>query len=146
VVLVQFASETNSSTHHRTVRRRKENRQMYEVHLALITAVVALIIAVRRQPRLPDWGLGAVLECHAIKARQVLASELRIGASVNGGLELYVDQTDGKTNILFPYDVSPGESRGEAGRVSLRCGGVWAGFELNSFCSPQTLGPISFSR
>jgi hypothetical protein len=78
---------------------------MHEVHLALIAAVVALIIAARRQPRLPGWRL----EWNEISARHVWAEHLHIGASVNGGLHLYVEKTDGKTEIEFPYDVSPGE-------------------------------------
>lgn len=110
---------------------------MFETHVALIVAVVALIVAVRRQSRLPTYRL----EWNDISARTVYAKHLVLKSESDDGrtMHLYVDKED-RSVIRFPENVIDGE-RWE---VSARCGRGLGGFRVEFFLHPRDDLPRQF--
>jgi hypothetical protein len=100
-----------------------EKNRMYETHLALIVALIAAVIAMRRQRRLPTFRL----EWDNISANIVYAKRF----VVESGMELYIDEK-GRPTIEFPYDIVDGESW----RTSVRCGHGLGGFRVEFILSP----------
>jgi hypothetical protein len=115
-----------------------EESHMYEAHLGLILAVIALWIAARRQPRLPTYRL----EWNDISARDIYAERLIVGPSEgkqSKRVELSVDK-EGHTLIAFPQD----HIEGETWRVLLRCGRGEGGFRFDFILEPPDEPPHDF--
>jgi len=111
---------------------------MYETHLGLILAVIALWIAARRQPRLPAYRL----EWNDISARDIYAKRLIVGSGEGKQakrLEFSVDE-QGRTLIAFPHDTIEGKSW----RVLLRCGRGEGGFRFDFILDPPNEPPHEF--
>jgi hypothetical protein len=116
-----------------------EKGSMFEIHSALIIAVVAVVIAVRRQPRLPAaYGLD---DWNDISARYIYAEKLIVGTG-EGKQSKQVELSVDKQNcalIDFPYYIE-GESR----EVSLRCGPGKGGFKMEFMIHPPDDRPRPF--
>jgi hypothetical protein len=111
---------------------------MNEIHVAMILAIAAIIIAYRRQPRLPSH----CLEWESIAAENVHTEFLTIKGPPGkgrGDLTVSVDE-DGKSVIAFPRDVIDGETW----QVSLRCGRGQGGFRVEFILDPPDGGRHQF--
>lgn len=78
---------------------------MFETHVALVVATVALVVAARRQKRLPTYRL----EWNDISAQVIHVKRLFL-ESYDGErhLEFYIDN-EGSPEILLPSEIIEGE-------------------------------------
>ena len=107
---------------------------MYEIHLALIFAVIALWVAVKRQPRLPSHRL----EWNDVLARDVYARRFILlgshGFGSNEAASWYVD-AEGWPSVDFPSVID-----GEHWCVSVRFGRGVGGFRAEfSLATPAEI-------
>ncbi len=97
---------------------------MFEIHVALIIALLALIIAVMRQPRLPAYRL----EWNEISARYIYANKLiLLDEQAKPRSRQWTFSIDGDRSVIdFPDDIVFDEHW----NVSLRCGKGEGGFRV----------------
>jgi hypothetical protein len=111
---------------------------MFETHLALIVAVAALIIAVRRQPRLPAYRL----EWNDISGRYIYAKKLiLLDEQAKPRSRQWTFSIDGDRSVIeFPDDYVFDEHW----QVSLRCGKGEGGFRVEFMLHPPDDLPSRF--
>ena len=111
---------------------------MFEIHVALIFALVALFVARRRQPRLPGYDF-AFNDMHVrdLYAKRLILTDTEEGKR-SKRLEMFIDK--GQSVIKFPGDIIDDEHW----QVSLRCGRGKEGFRFEFFLETPDDPPHHF--